>query len=228
MAIAEMDNVGARVAWLIGARTDDYEFEIDDDRFQKQEIQKAIVETENDLVRDFAEGHHPQRFDFLEWLPDLGLDSGDLIPAHLGQIEAVQIKPYSAGSYAPAYPTTDTNIKLWRDNHNNVFDAIDHNVTGSNLAGYYNITQQSIDFTGYKAQVKIVNYEPDFDYPGGLLQINDYWEGVLTAGAITKLAKIGVPAEIVGHYQRQYDKARMEIRNGLNSAPEIDMSQRDG
>ncbi|MBX3288373.1 MAG: hypothetical protein KF855_03415 [Acidobacteria bacterium] len=155
MAVADINRVGARVVWAIGARSDAFAFAIDDDRFNIQEVAAAIIEAEAEMVRWFAESHHPQRERFLQWLPEGGMNSGETIPEHLGQIEAVRIGSYESESeedWEIADVTTATNIKLW-SRHPDIFP---------NAEGYYHLTNQTLEFTGDKAQVKAVVYEPGY------------------------------------------------------------------
>jgi hypothetical protein len=99
MAAASITRVGAEVCFKIGARDDAYDFLVADDRFKKAEIANAIVETEAELVQDFADAYHPQIMPFLFWKPDAGMASGDQVPAHIGQIQDVRIKrPLTQGT----------------------------------------------------------------------------------------------------------------------------------
>jgi hypothetical protein len=91
MATGDINSVGARVAWLIGARDTAFTFTINDDRFKMAEIANAIIETESELVQDFADAYHPQRHSLLAWLPKKGMVSGNNVPDHIGQIEAVRV-----------------------------------------------------------------------------------------------------------------------------------------
>ena len=318
MAIADISRVGATVAWIIGARDDSFHFAVDDDRFTLHEIANAIIETETELIRDFAEAYHPQRTDFLEWLPANGMTSGDNAPSHVGQIEAVRMLPAAfpgAITFLPAAlgvvgdgvtiadsgfyddlplrftttgsligtgialattyyitnfnietglfqlytifgdtgsllnitgqgtgvhtaipqiqesdwslaeSTTRTNIREWNENPT-IFADID---------GFFNLTNETLEFTGRTAQVKVVDYTPDYptlavegveDEEIGSLQIDDIWEGGLVAGAVVKLAKIGVPAGVVTVNAGRYAECRQMIRQGLTYKPEIDTAQK--
>lgn len=167
MGIASINRVGARVAWLIGARSDSFKYEVEDDRFNKNEISNAIIEAEAQIVGDFAEAGHSQREPFLAWVPDAGMAHNDVVPGHRGQIEAVRIVPYIIhdqedvdAPWIPGEKTSRYNIEQWRENHNHIFDPIAHDTLGSNLAGFYDLTNQTIGFTGVKAQAKVVDYDP--------------------------------------------------------------------
>jgi hypothetical protein len=236
VGVASIDRVGARVCYTIGARGDLYRFEVDDDRFDVREIGQAIVEAAAEMVCAFAEAYHPQRIPFLQWLPAGGMDSGDTVPAHIGQIEAVRVTATGESESEPedddwmlAEKTTAANIKLWRENHNSIFEDTD---------GYYDLTNQTLEFTGGVAQVKIVAYEPLYaetvdesesedEEAGnvGELQISDIWETCLHAGAIVRLAKLGVPAELIRHYSGEFTGCLSRIRQGLTSKAEIDQEQ---
>lgn len=225
MAVADIGKTTSRVIWLIGARDEGGSFSasVSDDRFTLEEFERAAIETESEIVRDLAESYHPHRNSFLAWSADLV--NGDVIPAHLGQIEAIQIKAYSAASgYSLAEATTRYNIRKWRNNTANIFDATAHDASGSNLPFYYHLDHQTIEFTGYRAQAKICTFTPDYATPAH--QISNEFESAIIAGTIPKLAKIGVPTALVEHYSRLYETIRASIRQGLTQMPEIDVSQR--
>lgn len=212
-----MTRVGARVAWSIGARSNTFAFAISDDRFKLQDIAQAIVETEAELIQDFADGYHPQRP--ITWVE---VAHQGLIPAHTGQIEGVRIYDED-GNYVTGKETSASNIEQWRAN-GTIFDALPHTDPDSTLFGYFDISNQILEFTGVTAQVGIVQYEPDYptsDSALGSLQVDSQWEGHLANGAIKRCVRLGVPAALVMHYGAMYDTGRQRILQGINAAPEI-------
>lgn len=224
MAVAAIAKTAARVIWLIGARNDGATFDntVSDDRFIQEEVLRALIETESEIVRAICEGYHPQRASFLGW--SSALNHGDLLPAHIGQVEAVQIQPYSGAGYQIGEATTRENIRLWRENYNSRYDAIAHNQNGSYLAGYFNITNNTVVFTGNAAQVKVATFVPDNATPAH--QISNEFESGIVAGTIPKLNKVGVPQALIAHYNNQYAMFLTAIRQGLQTLPEIMMAQK--
>jgi hypothetical protein len=225
MSTASIDRVGSRVVWLIGARSDAFAFEVEDDRFSKQEIAQAIVEAEAELVQDFADSYHPSRSDLLSWVE---VAHQAVIPSHLGQIEGVKI----AGDddvYITGQDTTAGNIKLWRDNKDDIFDTLPHTDPDSGLFGYYSLENQVLEFTGSNAKVGIVQYVPDYpvsDTEVGSLQIDSQWEPCLVAGAISKLVKLGVDSDVIQTYTGAWVGYRQRILQGAMMAPEITTVQK--
>ncbi len=227
MAISDITSITSRVIFLLGAQDSLGSFDgtTDDDRFDEEEIERAVIETESELMRDLAETYHPFRSNFLEWSGDLA--HGDTLPAHLGQVEAVQIKPYSSASdYISAQSESREMIRLFRQNYNNRFDSYDHDEENSQLAGYFCLTNNTLEFTGASARVKTFSYTPDYDEPS--LQIDAVFDGALVAGAIGKLHKIGVPDDVTMHYSQQYSQMRQLIRTGVLTMPEINTLQEGG
>lgn len=222
MAISDLEKIVARVSWIIGARDTAFDDTTADDRFLTEEIQRAVLETEADVVRALCEGYHPMRLNFLDWSSDL--NNEDPVPSHLGDIEAVRIKAYSGGSYELAEATSRSNIKDWRDNTGLMFDALAHDANGSSLAGYFNLTNETITFTGYRAQVKICDYTPDYDTPE--LQVDAVFDGALVAGTIPRLNKLGVPQSLVMTYAGLYTNLLTLIRVGMQSLPALPDVQR--
>lgn len=222
MANSDITKIVPRVTWIIGAHDVAFNTTVSDDRFILEEIERAIVETESEIVRTLCEAYHPMRSTFLSWSADLTNESA--IPAHIGQIEAVKIKPYSAAAtYNIAESTSRDNIRAWRANVNNVFDAVAHDQSGSALAGYYNITNNVISFTGNSAQVNICSYTPNYATPA--LQVDDQFDDLLVAGSIPKLNKLGVPQALIAAYGVAYSTGLNVLRGGLQSAPDIAVAQ---
>jgi hypothetical protein len=222
MAAADIAKLVPRVLWTIGAQTAGaFSTTVADDRFILEDIQRALIETEAEIVRVLAESYHPMRDTFLAWSGDLTNESP--VPVHTGQIEAVKIKPYSGGSYAVAEATSRSNIRDWRANTNLIFDAIAHDVTGSALAGYYNITNNILTFTGNVAQVKLCTYVPNYASPA--LQVDNGFDSALVAGCIPRLNRIGVPQDLVLTYGQLYGSVISSLRQGLMTSPELPIAQ---
>lgn len=222
MAAADIEKLTARVSWIIGARGSAFDDIVNDDRFIQEEIRRALIETESEVVRTLCEAYHPMRNTFLAWSADLA--NGAQIPAHYGQVEAVQIKPYAAaGSYVLGEATSRDNIRAWRTNTALVFDALAHDVNGSALSGYYNITNQTLTFTGNVAQVKICTYTPNYATPA--LQIDDSLDTVIVAGTIVRLNKLGVPQALIMTYGSLYTNQIQMLRGGMTQMPELPDAQ---
>ncbi len=227
MALATIAKIGDRVAWVIGARLSAGTYgsgvdTTDDDRFADNEIKTAIVETETEIVRDVCEANHSRRNDFLALSSVIA--NGASIPEHIGQIESIHIEPYSSAGYSLAEKTTRTNIRLWRENVNNRFDAINHDQSGSKLSNYYSLDNNIIEYTGLNAKANICTYTPDF--ATYVLQLDDLFANALVAGSVPKLLKLGIPANLVQHYQGLYDRARNSIRSGSEVLPDIEIEQK--
>lgn len=221
MAVSDIDKLTARVSWIIGARGTTFDNIVNDDRFDQEEIRRALIETESEIVRALCEAYHPMRTSFLAWSSDLA--DGDTLPVHIGQVEAVRIVPYTAASPVPGESTSRENIRLWRLNTANIFDTVAHNASGSALAGYYNITNQTITFTGQSAQVKVCTYNPDYTTPA--LQIDDQFDTAIVAGTIPRLNKLGVPQALITTYGQLYASQMQMIRMGLSEMLELPEAQ---
>jgi hypothetical protein len=215
MAVADIAKTVARIIWTIGARNDGGAFDnsVSDDRFIQEEIIRAAVETEAEIVRALCEGNQPARIPFMAW--SASLNNGDNLPVHIGEVEAVEITTGSGTVIGEA--TTRDNIKAWRLNHNSRYGSLAHTAAGAITAGYFNITNQTIVFTGVSAKVKICTFTPNYTAH----QITNDFESGIIAGAIPKLNKTGVPPSLVTHYENQYSNWLSAIRNGHKSLPPI-------
>jgi len=221
MPASDINQIFPRVTWIIGARTNTWDTSIADDRFIEDEIFHSIVETESELVRDLCEAMHAQRTPFLAWSANLANES--ILPAHIGQVEKVQIKQNSGGSFVLAEKAERDDIRQWRENYNLIFDPTAHDQNGSQIPSVFNITNETITFTGSIAQVYVCQYSPDYATPA--LQIDDKFDNALVAGTVPKLFKLGVPAALVSHYAGLYTQARQSIRQGLMQMPDISAMQ---
>lgn len=221
MAASDLAKVVARVNWIVGSRSTAFDDTVADDRFDQAEIRRAAIEAEGEVVRALCEGNHPMRVQFLSWSTDLA--HGDTIPAHIGEIEAVRIEPYSGGTEVPAEYTSRENIRLWRANTANIFDAVAHNQNGSALSGYCNITNNTIYFTGHAANVKVCTYDPDHTTPA--LQVDEMFESAVVAGTVVRLNKIGVAQALIASYGQLYSAMLGMIRQGSNDLPSLPVAQ---
>lgn len=221
MPASDLSKLVARVLWTVGSHNNTFSDTVADDRMIQEDVRRALIETEAEVARALIEAYHPMRTQFLAWSSDLA--SGDTIPAHIGQVEAVRIEPYDGGSYVQGESTSRENIKLWRANTSSVFDALAHNVNGSALSGYYNITNQTIVFTGFAAQVKTGTYSPDYTTPA--LQIDNQFDNILVAGTIPRLNRIGIPQALIATYGQLYASQMQMIRMGLSEMPDLPEAQ---
>ena len=226
MAVSDIEKIASRVGWIIGSHGATFVDTVNDDRFILEEIQRAIIETESELARDVCEAYHPMRMPFLAYSADL--ENGDLIPERIGQVESVLIQPTSTAipeDWVVGEYTSRTNITAWRANVNNIFDAINHDQAGSSLSGYFNLTNDTITFTGYRAQVNICTYIPNYAAPA--LQIDNLFDPALVSGAIIRLNKLGVPQAMTSAYGQIYAAQRQLIRQGAMAMPDINEAQDD-
>jgi hypothetical protein len=226
MAVAIMANIGARVCWLIGARLTNGTYSLstaDDDRFDDTELKTAIIETESELVADICEAKHSWRGQFLAL--SAVITNGGLVPEHDGQIEEIWIEPYSGAGYiTQGEKTSRTNIRLWRENPANRYDAVAHSTSGSKLAGYYALDNETLTYTGFSAKVMSATYVPDF--ATYVLQITNKASNALVVGAIPKLYKFGLSQDVVSNAGNLYGQMRNLIRQGSQTMPEIEMEQK--
>ena len=220
MATSDISNIRNRVLYILGAHNNAWPATLSDDRLQTAEINRAIVETEAEIVQALCSSYHPMRTSFLTWS---AVVNGAEVPEHIGQIESVEITPYSGGTVVLGEATSRSNIQRWRENHNNIFDTIAHSTTGSNLAGYYNLTNNTLTFTGLSARVRICSYSPDYATPA--LKVNDQFDSMLVAGTIPKLNKLGVPQALVSTYGQAYMNLLGLIKQGVENLPEIPEAQ---
>jgi hypothetical protein len=215
---ADLTKVTARVLWIIGAQSASFNDVVSDDRFVQEEVKRAVVEAEEEVARIICEISHPQRVTFLT---SSSVAHSSVIPQHIGPIERVVITRWTGDSGVDGEKTSRDNILRWRQNLNNIFGTLAHNATNSPLAGYYNITDDVLYFTGQSAVVHYCNYTPNFTS----LQIDASFEHMLVPGAVVRLNKIGVPQELISSYGALYSQALQLLKTNQETIPELPMVQ---
>lgn len=218
MPASDLTKVTARVLWILGAQSGAFNDTVSDDRYIQEEVKRAVVETETEVVRVVCEHSHPGRVQFLQTSSSLA--NGSQLPQRLGPIEAVIITRWSGDSGVIGEKTSRDNISRWRANYNNIYGNLAHNAVNSPLAGYYNLTNDTLTYTGLSAVVKYCNYSPNYT----ALQIDNSFEPVLVSGSIPKLYKLGVPSEIIQVYGQMYSQF-IEMIMKAQSIPDLPIMQ---
>jgi hypothetical protein len=216
MANANIDKVTARVLWILGGQSGTFNTTVSDDRFILEEIQRSIIETEEQLVRTICSYGHPERMPFVTFS---SIGYAATLPKRIGEIVSVRCLA-SDNTEKEAEYTSRTNIENWRSNPNNIYSSLPHTDKDSILFGYFNITNDVIYYTGSNAKVFYCQYTPNYTTPA--LSISDYFEDALVCGTITRLFKDGVPVEIVQVHSQIYANILEDIKaTGINKIDDV-------
>lgn len=207
MPAANINKIIPRVLWIMGSHNGGFNTTVSDDRFILEEVQRAIVTTESNLVKAICQYGHPLR-KLYELTAVVSNES--TLPKRLGEIIKVS-SIASDSTEKDAEFTSRTNILLWRENPNNMYDTLPHTDKNSILFGYYNITGEIVYFTGVNAKIYYSDYTPDFTTYN--LTLPDYMEDALVSGTITMLMKLGVPEDVLMTHSSIFNSIVNDIKN---------------
>jgi hypothetical protein len=124
------------------------------------------------------------------------LTHGAELPDMAGESDLIEIQPYSGASYFTGTPRDAQKIDDYRTNYNSAYGAIAHNIVGSPLSGFYNVTNGRIKFTGNAAQI----YIPIISRTTVTSLIPDEYEGTWVKLGVGLSAKIGAEHPIMMTY----------------------------
>jgi hypothetical protein len=165
------------------------------------EILQMLAETPNEYRNNFVAETTPSHGDFLE--------------DHQGQPAYVSIQKYSGGPFEPGSDAkTYLEIESMRNNPN-IYDPAGkaHNVSGSSLAGYYNIWERKFYFTGFAAKVGLAQVTRT----DVATKIPELLEPVWVKKSVGKALKSGLAAydaEVVKTYGGEAENDMAEFKQG--------------
>jgi hypothetical protein len=124
------------------------------------------------------------------------LTHGAELPDMAGESDLIEIQPYSGASYFTGTPRDAQKIDDYRTNYNSAYGAIAHNIVGSPLSGFYNVTNGRIKFTGNAAQI----YIPIISRTTVTSLIPDEYEGTWVAIGVGLCSKVGADHPIMSQF----------------------------
>lgn len=152
-------------------------------------------------------------------LPLIG--SGTAQP-HLGPPASVLITPYTGGTAVQGDRKDYKKIQSYRENPEDVYDAIAHDAEGSTLSGYYDIWEDRFYFTGKSAVLTLARH-PQRAETATL--IPGIMENTWIRLAVGEAAKVGTgeyEAGIIGEYGKRGQSDLEEFKAGGRVFPEVD------
>lgn len=142
-----------------------------------------------------ANPNHSHRNAFISGTPT-ALTHGGELPDMAGESDLIEIQPYSGASYFTGTPRSAQQIDDYRTNYNSAYGSIAHTTQGSPLAGFYNVTNGRIKFTGFAAQI----YIPVISRSTVTSLIPDEYEGCWTSLGAGLTAKLSVDHPVLSQY----------------------------
>lgn len=191
-----------------------------DDRRNDTEIDKAILAADarvcSAICESASNGYRPL------FMSEVTVTHGTEVAEGIGPIGRPLIQPYSGADYVRGVPRSADDIDSYRQNTNNLYDAIDHDQSGSSLAGYYDFDPVSrvFSFTGYAAKVSIAVFTRT-----AACQAPESYEDTVFGIALTSLPKEGDSAPYLGLMGQQALQHIQEIKAGAMQVSPIDIPE---
>lgn len=115
-------------------------------------ITEAVREASMMIARAIlANPKHIHRNVYVSASPTALTHQGEL-PDMAGEMDIIEIKPYSAGTFAAGTPRTVQQIESYRLNTSDLYSSLSHTTQNSPLAGFYAVEHGRVYFTGHSAQ----------------------------------------------------------------------------
>ena len=168
-------------------------------------IEAACIEAAMRVMQTVCEPVGSEyRKDFLQTVP---VNYKDTMPVRVGKPSMVEIEPYAGGAWREADQKDYRKIEAWRRNPNNIYDNIAHNAAGSSLAGFYDIWNDIIYFTGNACRVTVAVVSRD----DVTTKIPDVWENTVIKLAVAFCMKAGEGGYTIGMADRYQGSAENDL-----------------
>lgn len=191
-----------------------------DDRRSDTEIDKAILAADarvcSAICESSSNGYRPL------FMAEVVVTHGAELAEGIGPIGRPLIQPYMSAAYVRGVPKSADDIDSYRLNTNDLYDSIDHDQSGSSLAGYYDFDPVSrvFSFTGLAAKVSLAVFTRT-----GACQSPEVYEDTVFGLALMSLPKEGDSAPFVNLIGQQALQQLREIKAGAMEVQPIDVPE---
>jgi len=189
-----------------------------------QAIQQAVKEAALSIARAIVGNpNHAYRGNFVSSTPTVFTHAAEL-PSMAADLDVVEIQNYSGGSWNVGVTRDIQQIESYRDNPNQVYSTLEHNVEGSPLSGYYALGNSRIYFTGHSAR----GYFPVIDASTVSSLIPDEYEPTWVSLAVGLTPKEGDNILPIAQYYLQIgmqDLALVTSMGTVNPTPSPEMAR---
>jgi hypothetical protein len=220
MATLDFERVKKRVFDLIGASPSGSFSATINPRSKTRSAPAIIAAVEEAGLRILQTiGSFPNEFrsNLINVLP---AQHGELLPDHLGQPAFVEIQRFDGAPFRTGDRRDKTKIESYRANINKIYDTFEHNEENSSFAGYYDIWERKLYYTGFAAQVGLAQAQRS----DVTTKIPDFFESTIVKLALANLPKAGEGAyvlQIAQFYNNAAENDLAEFKGGKRRFAEI-------
>lgn len=191
-----------------------------DDRRNNTELDKAILAADAKVCSAICESAtNGYRSLFMS---EVVITHGVELAESIGPIGRPLIQPYSGGPWVRGVPKSADDIDSYRANAENLYDAIDHDQSGSSLAGFFDFDPISRVFslTGLAAKVSLAAFTKT-----AACQSPEAYEDTVFGLSLMSLPKEGDSAPFAGLIGMQAVNHLREIKAGAMEVSPIDVPE---
>lgn len=214
-----------RVIQILNASTRDgsgnplYASAVDDQRRNLTNIQDAVKQSARLFGQAYCETDaHPSRASFIALTT---VTHGATLPEHYGSPGRPQIEPYAGAGYRAGVWRPAAEIESFRENPENIYDAIDHDQEGSTLGGFYDFVGDAIVFTGLNCQVPLATFT-DGNIASKLPASSE--AGIIRVAV--GLVKTEGDSQTLDEYARQGQNDLAQIRGNAETVKPVELAEK--
>lgn len=229
VVVTNITLVTNRVTGILLAGTDDGVYggvsASDQQEYDPTEVRDTILSIDAMVCLAILETlGHPYRSQFTSF--SAVLNHMDEIPAHVGVTGMPRFKIVLGDLvWVDGVEVRSIDqIKLWRENYNNIFQSMAHDAVGSKIGGRYAIKGQQVFFTGAQMSVEIPTFTQD--RATFLCQSPENYESTVVAGTVASLLKDGADPQMHGYYNQRFQSDMAAIRGQALALPPLAMFER--
>ncbi len=144
---------------------------------------------------------------------------------HIGKPVYVEIQKQSGGSWVIAERRTYQKIESWRNDPHHIYDSVAHNDAHSKLAGFYDIWNDRLYFTGAAARIGLANATRADVLTGAATRIPAMFESTwvkLWIGNLPKAGEGAMTMQMAEYYFQRGMNDLMMFEQGKRQMPEVD------
>lgn len=186
----------------------------------RQAVKEAALMIAKAII---ANPNHSHRGVFISSTPTALTHQGE-VPDACGEMDLVQIQPYSGADWITGVPREVQQVESYRENVQSLYSDLNHNIQYSPLSGYYSIANGRFYFTGNAAR----GYFPLIDMSTLVTVIPDEYEPTWVCLAVGLTPKEGDNLLQIADYYKQIgvmDLATITVQGNVTAVPSPELAR---